>query len=734
MKRTIAFLILVFALIATPTLGKTIPDIKDSAVTIPWDDFKKILEELQKVDPVDDPQPPVEYTLGRGSLSGTLDNGQLEITATYPLSVLIKDWVLCPLVSTSTPLADILLDGKNAPVTDSGGNVSVVLKGPSTHTLTMRFSVTAPMRPGPGSVSLSLPQGAGQVLTLKTGSKLSGISVDGATMSRASKGGPVVAILTGDHLNLRYTVASEKKEKATKKLPAKVLVENSTLVSIDEGFIRAVVQLEYEVRHAPVSNFSVMIPESFEVADCTGASLIGWKVDETSRVLKADVGFEVQGAYNLTIVLERSTKQESFTFALPGVKVQDVERERGFFAVQVTGGVEVTVDENFKGLQPVDAKELPSGLRGGATNPIVLSFKYLRHPFSAGLKVIRHKTQPVLAAAIDSANYVIQVTEDGDCVTRAEYTVRNNRKQFMQITLPDSDKVALYSSFVANKPVRPSKTKEGNIMLPLEKSSYQGSELQSFTVEVIYYSNLGSDLDALGRIKMLLPRVDLPISRSMLTVYAPKRYRYKRLSGSMRPPFSKPPRMLPVTGFMGGKDDDKFLGDISEGEYKEAPSPPKAAKKAVSRKVDALFERQSKAEAVFQQRIRAAQNVQDQTGALPARFALPQEGTRMRFMELITIQEASTLSLIYLSSRLLSVFSFLAFLITAAMGWFARKLLLPENKKFFIIGSIAIVVLIAAGGAVEYVVFGAVLGLGARFIRWVALEILKQTIKPGQTA
>ncbi|MCZ7586192.1 MAG: hypothetical protein M5R36_24320 [Deltaproteobacteria bacterium] len=59
-----------------------------------------------------------------------------------------------------------------------------------------------------------------------------------------------------------------------------------TLVSVDEGFIRAVAQLAFEVRHAPVTEFAVRLPEGFEVADCSGASLIGWKVDG-ERVLRA---------------------------------------------------------------------------------------------------------------------------------------------------------------------------------------------------------------------------------------------------------------------------------------------------------------------------------------------------------------------------------------------------------------------------------------------------------------
>jgi len=722
MRAARLFVIVVAVLFAAHAIAEELPDIKNSSVTIPWGDFKEILQKLMEPARAVEPAPPVDYALGRGTLTGALDDGRFDLTATYPLSVLKKGWVLCPLVDTSAPLADVLIDGRTAPVTDYGGKVSLVLKGPAAYTLVMRFRLTAPMRPGPGAVSLQLPQAAGQVLTVNAGKKFSGLTVDGATMSRDASG-RTVAILTSDQLTLRYTVAMEKKEVEPEKLQPKVLVENSTLISIDEGFIRAVVQLAYEVRHAPVNEFKIAIPEGFDVADCSGTSLAGWKLDEASRTLTASVGFEVKGAYSLTIVLERSTKEMSFSFPLPGIQAQGVEREHGFFAVQVTGGVEVTLSDEVKGLQVIDAKELPSGLRSGATNPIVLSLKYLRHPFSASLKVVRHETQPVLGAAIDTANYVVQLTEDGDCVTQAVYTVRNNRKQFLEVALPESDEIVLWSSFVAGKPVRPSKSGEGKILLPLEKSGYAGSQLKSFAVELIYYSNLDTSLHPVGVVHLNMPEVDLPISRSMLSVFAPARYKYSRIGGSMRERYVPP--KLPELGLLAPAK------RMAEGKPRAVPAEKKAKAERYyedSRLLSAAGEmelQQVEAEQVFRQRIRKAQEAQDKTGALPARFSVPKEGASMRFSELLTVGESSDLRLVYASWKLLTALALLALLITAALAWFGPRLLARPRSAgtlLFASGTAAIFVLAALGVSVAWVVMGAVIGLGGRFVRWLVLK------------
>jgi len=705
MRRVIA-LALLLAVWAAPALAADPPFGKNGTVTLPWSEFKALLDKLQAQPTPDDPEPPVPYALGRGELTGVLKAGRFELTAKYPLAVLQSGWVLCPLVGTQTPLADVLLDGKTAAVTDSNGRVALLVHGPATHTLTLRFRLSAPLRPGPGDLSLQLPEAAGQVLEVTVGDKYSAVTVDGATMSRDDDES-VTAILTGDDLTMRYTVALEAQQQAEAKLPTKIVVENSTLVSIDEGFVRAVARLAFEVRHAAVTEFHVAVPEGFEVADCTGASLLGWKIDEATRLLTATVGFEVKGSYDLTIVLERSTKEESFAFPLPALVAQNVERERGFFAVQVTGGVEVTPGDEIAGLQLVDPKELPGDLRGGATNPIVLAFKYLRHPFSADLRVVRHQTQNVLGAAIDSANYVVQVTDDGDCVTRAVYAVRNNRKQFLEIRLPGDKTTALWSTFVADRPVRPSQAKGGAILLPLEKSGYAGADLESFNVEIIYYSNLRTNLRAAGSIHVQLPEVDLPISQSVLTVFAPQRFAYQRLGGSMREEAAAPLySALGDTGAVGGEAKEKAA---------YAPSV-------------ASLSRQSKAEEVFQTRIRAAQEAQDTTGALPARFSVPEQGLALRFSELLTIGGASDVRLAYGALRLKGFLGVLALAIAAALAWFAQWWFTAGRRGLWALaaGVVALFVLLAIGVSAGYAIGGAALGFGAQFTRWVIVQIHRE--------
>ncbi len=706
----------------------SLPDINNSEVSIPWADFKLLIEKLQGQTPVPPPPPPVPYALGRGTLTAKLDAGRLDLTAEYPLTIFGSDWVQCPLVPSSTPVADILLDGQTAPVNDNGGEIELVLKGPAAHKLTMRFEVDAPMRPGPGSVELGLPDAAGQVMRLAYGAKLSGVTIDGATMH--DENGVVTAVLTGDQLLVRYNVALDKTEGEAaakeEKLPAKVLVDTGTLVSIDEGFVRAVVQLDYEVRHAPVTEFALAVPEGYEVVDVTGASIAGWRVDAATRMLVATIGYEVKGAYQLTVVLERSIEGEEFTVPFPALPAQNVERDRGHFAVQVTGGVEVT-PANIKDLQPVDVKELPGGLAGGATNPVVLSYKYLRHPFSGELKVVRHQTQSVLGAAIDRANYIVQITEDGDCVVSAIYRVRNNRKQFLEVRLPEGEKTALWSSFVADKPVKPSKTKEGAMLLPLEKSAGGNDESAGFDVEVIYYMQLPRHIRVTGTLGLDMPLVDLPISQSYLTVYAPERFRFARLGGSMRPWTQAVTIASPIAG-------DMLEGEVALPEA-AAPSERSVLGKLGAKAGSGYWEAddsQKKAEQNFQQRLRAAQSAQDSGGALPTRFTIPKTGSELRYRELVTIGEASTLRLGFALSAVLESLKSLVWLLglagALALSWRARKILADSERglrRFAIFGG-ALAALAWLAGTTGGVVLGAVIGVGALAARAVTARIARR--------
>ncbi|MBZ0271523.1 hypothetical protein K8I61_05775 [bacterium] len=714
----VLLLIAVIALIALALPGAArAADLPGGAVTIPWNDFQKILTQLQP-QPTPDPEPPVEFTIGRGTLSGTLVDDRLDVRATYPLSVPKKGWAMVPLVAASAPVVEVLLDGKPASVRDDGGMIALVVKGPSEHELSFRFRATATMRPGPGAVSLPLPRAAGQVLKLDVGARVSDVTADGATVSREGKA--IVAILTGDHLTLRYNVAVESGQ-AVAARPAKIDVETHTLVSIDEGFVRAVANVAYTVRHAPVTRFSLAVPDGYEVADATGTSLAAWRVEEGKLVV--DVGYEVTGDYALTVVLERTTEGKAFDFPLPALDALDAERERGFVAVQATGGVQVEIASEGD-LTPVDPKELPDALRAGATNPIVLAFKAMKQPASATLAVKRHETHAVLAAAIDSANYVVQLTDDGDAVTQASYMVRNNRQQFLAIELPGGKATTLWSSFVGGRPVKPSVGEDGRILLPLEKSGYVGQQLSTFEVEVIYHTRLPENIGYAGTLDLALPKVDLPVSQSALSVFAPERFRYARLSGSMRDAH----RAVPATATFAFRPAEE--ADVVGDEGFAMNQPMGAAQSALGGRMEAkdevtrLDKRQMEAEYNFQSRIRAAREATSEQGALPAKFVVPRAGVALRFSELLTIGQAPTLTLGYAAMWMRDLFGYLAL---AAAFLFAVNVVRLYNAgrrgRGFAGGGLAGLIAFASAGAAPFVIAG--LCAGAFFVtgRYVAARV-----------
>ena len=86
------------------------------------------------------------------------------------------------------------------------------------------------------------------------------------------------------------------------------------------------------------------------------------------------------------------------------------------------------------GLTPIDVKELPAELWQAAQHPILLSYKYLKHPYRLVLDVKRHEDVPVLASTIDAAWVTTFQTKEGKLLHSALLQVKNTHKQFVELT------------------------------------------------------------------------------------------------------------------------------------------------------------------------------------------------------------------------------------------------------------------------------------------------------------
>jgi len=156
--------------------------------------------------------------------------------------------------------------------------------------------------------------------------------------------------------------------------------------------------------------------------------------------------------------------------------------------------------------------------------------------------VSAHDDVDVLVTLLDQAEATTMFTRDGRRLTSVKYEVRNNRRQFLRIKLPEG--AELWSSAVAGRAVTPA-TSGGSILVPLIRSQSQGGGLASFAVEVVYVETGDATSESgKGRFAAMLPKPDVPTTYVGWTVYAPSDAKVKaeKSDGTLRyvPSLSKP--------------------------------------------------------------------------------------------------------------------------------------------------------------------------------------------------
>ncbi|GEM_PF-2068804 len=663
MKRVIliALLLAVASYLPGWAQERSLPKLDDGQVIMKWRDFEKILKELLKPlpkepepEPEPPPTPPVEYSFSSASFDVVIGKGFAKVEADYALDVLVdKKWITVPLGRTTSGIYKVLLDGKPALVSNYGGSISTLLLGKSAHRLHVSYTVTASQNPGPNSFQVPVASVPGATITLVAPSELSDIGIIGAVITNAGKSKEAwnIRAIAGatQNLNVSYAVpVPEALAAAAEKIPTKLYSSMELLVSIADEVTSVNAYFNYDIKHSPLSRFSVAVPDGYDVVNVFGQGTSGWKVDDGK--LNVSVNYEVKGSYVLRVEFESKRESASGAVVIPEPKTIDAERESGFVAVETRSSLEVAID-TLDGLVPIDATELPLPLRRRARYPILYSFRFGRHPYAGSLSVTRHEEVEVLTAAIDTVNLVTLFTKDGKSVTRMIYEIRNNKKQYLKIDLPKNAKI--WSAYLDDEPVKPSKNNKGQTLIPLKKSG-SGDKKVSFTVELIYYSPI-DEIKKRGKLKITFPKADIPASEMLLSLYLPPKYKYKDFEGDLEETVTEPVALdksrivteAPVSAPVAGKKKETkgFL-------YSK-----RALRRQEQMEMEIADEISLNAPVVVEDQLRdLGQAVTTPArptprprrgGMLPVKFSVPLRGTVKRFSKLLVMDEAPELTFRY---------------------------------------------------------------------------------------
>lgn len=310
-----------------------------------------------------------------------------------------------------------------------------------------------------------------------------------------------------------------------------------TMVSLGDATMKAVALIEIDVKSGGIVELDLELPAHVNFLKLNAPSLRGSSVipsENGKTIVHAEFTQDMEGQFLVEVSYERIMKEGDSDLDIATVQVQGTEVEQGRIAVEALSAMEV-VAMTAKQLTPVELSQLPHGLVGLSTNPILMAYRYAHaeatHNYTLALKLTRHRAIATQAAVIDHAQYTSLFTREGLMITRAKFSIRNASEQFLKLRLPPGSTV--WKAFVAGHAEKPALVKDS------EKSD-KGPEVliniinstDAFTVEVVYKTPAES-LGGFGTISGKLARPDMIATKTTWDVYLPEGMTYRHLESNL---------------------------------------------------------------------------------------------------------------------------------------------------------------------------------------------------------
>ncbi|HUU10875.1 MAG TPA: hypothetical protein VM431_10100 [Phycisphaerae bacterium] len=589
-------------------LGIKIENVGQGAkVRIPWQEFKALLQwSIQQKKP-EAPPPPTDFAVTSAEYAGELSKDGALFTATFKISLLKdKAWKVIPLLPGTVAIQEVTLP-KGAHLRLEKNFYEVLTADPPGD-IEVKIKFAAAVTEQAGSLALRFDRAPSStcLLDLKVAQTGVDMAVVGAQSIIKKEEGGATQVLAALPAATPVQLSWERAIPEAEKVPPKLYAETQTLVAVGDGILIGRQRLNFNILHTGVRVLKLKLPKGVSILEVKGERTRDWRVADDE--LSVALSYEAIGAYVLNVTYEQAVQADQAAGqSLPVLRVMDVVREKGHVGVVALANVELSAPQ-IKGATAIDVRELPAELLSLTGQPILLAFRYVADDFDIPLSVKKHADVDVLVTIVDSAIVTTMQTMDNRRITRVVYNVRNNRKQFLRLVMPEGAEI--WSASVSGKSIRPARDEEGRVLVPLVRSEGASSGLSAFPVELVYVEKAEGDAKppAGGTLHIDLPQAAEPVTHLMMNLYLPKQGKYTRGWGN-EPAIDGPLTVV--------KDFRKLLGAVGE--------PARAAEQ----EAEAL---QVTAQAQVDATTAAA-------GATPIRVNLPIDGQLFRLEKILVLDE-----------------------------------------------------------------------------------------------
>jgi hypothetical protein len=478
--------------------------------------------------------PPIDATLTRVEYDLRADSDFASGSATLTVDVLKNGWVRVP-VPSGLFVREARLDGKPLSLaalsaSKDANQLSALLSHPGRAVITL--SVALPIVASAGEEKVALPPTLSGVTRVTLEIPRSGVdpSLYGALLSEAKN----------PHSGNKWTAYGKggepivfawrrKIEEHHSELPPRMHGAITQFVGLGEDSTSISANVRLDVTQGGAKEAHIQIPDNVSVNQVQGALVADWEMKPGKLLITFLEPVEQSASFVITG--EANLPREG-QLDIPLLRLEDVERETGGVGVDVLGAGEIKEDSvKTQGFQRADGSELGEPV-SSRQSPALIAFRTrandTKSQRSLILSVSRYTQQAVLLANVQEARYRVLLTKDGKSLVEARYALRNNQRSFVKITLPQG--ASLWSASLSGVPIRPGSGPDASLLVPLSKAR-SGEEAPEFSVDVVYFAP-GANWTDKGHLKLSLPTLDLPISRTGLQVFYPPQFRLSAELGS----------------------------------------------------------------------------------------------------------------------------------------------------------------------------------------------------------
>ncbi|TKC97236.1 hypothetical protein [Polyangium fumosum] len=465
--------------------------------------------------------------LGAASYEGEVEGGVLALREKLVVTLAGDGLKFVPLVGDDVALVSATANGEPIGVTRRPGYHVWVTdqKG----VVTVELSLLVGPRGGRGSIEYAFRSARTPSTRVAIRLPSEGLSprFDGAVVSevRAERGGTTARATLAPTTEIRV-VGFRDVGGAPAPGAARAVAETVSLLSIDERAVELFTVVRYTILRGAMQSFEVALPEGVEVVSAEGEGAFHSTTErkDDGILLRGETAFPIEGTYELSLRLRLRGGPDKNRAMVRLPHCIGVEREHGWLAVEVPGKLRIRATSR-EGLVAVAVPELPTEARASAVSPILEAYRYHAASPALGLSVERLPEQELEEGAIDVVEATSVLAAEGKLVTDLRVVLRNASRPSLALGLPPNTEVRAVRQ--GGEPARPSRSEDGKLLLPLQRSRGADHE-EPITLDIVLESSL-PPLGLFGAPELALPTLDLGAAAWRWRLHLPAHNEYMDL-------------------------------------------------------------------------------------------------------------------------------------------------------------------------------------------------------------